>query len=249
MKTHRPKKNWKLAALLGSFAIAGCATTQNPPSGVTPDYASIVRSPDRAAADREADARRLPAQLLAFTGVEPGMRVLDIGAGGGYSTELLARAVGAQGRVYAQNARQRDPLDERLRTPAMKNVTAIIHPFDDPATPEAKNLDLIAMFLVYHDITFQPVDRAKMNKALFDALKPGGHLVIIDHSAKAGDGATVGKSLHRIEESTLRSEVEAAGFKLAAQSDFLRNPADPRDAPFFDMNIGTDQFALKFVKP
>jgi predicted methyltransferase len=249
MRIYLTKRNRILTALLGSLLTVSCATTENRPSGATPDYASIVRSPDRSAADREADARRLPEQLLAFAGVKPGMRVLDIGAGGGYSTELLARAVGPQGKVYAQNARQRDALDERLQTPAMKNVTAVIRPFDDPAPPEAKNLDLIAMFFVYHDTTFQPVDRAKMNKAFFEALKPGGYLVITDHSAKAGDGATVGKSLHRIEEATLRQEVETAGFKLAAQSDFLRNPADPRDAPFFNMNTVTDQFALKFVKP
>jgi predicted methyltransferase len=226
-----------------------CATPAPAPVMPAPDYEAIVKSPDRSDADRNADARRLPAQLLAFAGVMPGMRVLDVGAGDGYSTELLARAVGPSGKVYAQNARTREGFEERMQRPGMKNVTAAVRPFDDPAPPEAKGLDLVAMFLVYHDTTFQPVDRAKMNKALYDALRPGGYLVVVDHSAKRGDGAAVGKSLHRIEEATLRQEVEAAGFKLAAQSDFLRNPADPRDAPFFKMNIGTDQFALKFVKP
>src|SRR5258706_1405592 len=202
MRTRCSKMNRILAALLGGSVVVSCATTQTPPSGGPSDYASIVHSPDRSAADRQADARRLPEQLLAFTGVKAGMQVLDIGAGGGYSTELLARAVGPQGKVYAQNARPRETLDERLQTPAMKNVTAVVRPFDDPAPPGTKDLDLIAMFLVYHDTTFQPVDRAKMNKAFFDALKPGGYLVITDQSAKPSDGATVGQTLHRIEQST-----------------------------------------------
>ena len=93
------------------------------------------------------------------------------------------------------------------------------------------------------------VDRAKMNQRLIEALKPGGHLVIIDHSAQSGADVSVGKSLHRIDEALLRREVEAAGFKLVAEGDFLRNPADPRDAPFFKMQMPTDRFALKFVRP
>ena len=239
----------KFIVVFALVGISGCATPEQRSAAAPPDYRAIVESPDRADADRKTDARRLPVQLLDFAAVRPGMRVLDIGAGDGYTTELLARAVGPEGKVYAQNARQRDGFDERLQRPALKNVTSVIRPFDDPAPAEARGLDLVTMILVYHDTTFLPVDRAKMNKALFDALRPGGHLVVVDHSAKAGDGATVGKSLHRIEEGTLRQEVEAAGFKLAAQSDFLRNPDDPRDTPFFKMNTGTDQFALKFVKP
>jgi predicted methyltransferase len=93
------------------------------------------------------------------------------------------------------------------------------------------------------------VDRAAMNKKLFAALKPGGFLIIADHSAKPGAGTTVGKTLHRIEESTLRSEVEAAGFKLAASADFLRHPEDPRDERIFQPKVPVDEFVLKFQKP
>jgi predicted methyltransferase len=94
-----------------------------------------------------------------------------------------------------------------------------------------------------------PVDRAEMNKKMFAALKPGGYLVIADHSARPGDGATVGKTLHRIEESTLRQEVEAAGFKFVADADFLRNAADPRDAAVFHPKLPNDEFVLKYQKP
>jgi len=104
--------------------------------------------------------------------------------------------------------------------------------------------------LNYHDTTFLPIDRAKMNKAVFDGLKHGGIYLIVDHAAKAGDGATVGKSLHRIEESTVVTEVEAAGFKKESEGEFLRHPNDAKDQPFFKMtDQPTDQFVLKFKKP
>jgi predicted methyltransferase len=110
-------------------------------------------------------------------------------------------------------------------------------------------LDLITFFFAYHDTTFMEVDRAKMNRVLFAALKPGSFLVVADHSARPEDGATVGKTYHRIAEATLRSEVEAAGFKLVSNADFLRNPDDPRTAIVFRSPIKVDEFVLKFQKP
>ena len=112
-----------------------------------------------------------------------------------------------------------------------------------------KGLDLITFFFAYHDITYMEVDRPTMNKKMFAALKPGGFLVIADHSAKAGAGISVAKTLHRIEESTVRQEIEAAGFKLVAEGDFLRHPEDPRDAAVFRPQVPTDEFVLKYQKP
>jgi predicted methyltransferase len=220
----------------------------------TPDYAAIVAAPERSDADREIDKRRDPVKLLAFTGVRTGMRVLDMGAGGGYSTELMARAVGPGGAVYAQNAadvsaRAKERFEARMKAPAMKSVVALVRPFDDPLPAEVRDLDLITFFFYYHDTTYMEVDRAAMNRKLHAALKPGGMLVITDHSARSGDGTTVGKTFHRIEESVLRREVEAAGFKLVAEGDFLRHPEDTRD---FSVNRPTgpvDEFVLKFQKP
>jgi predicted methyltransferase len=219
-----------------------------------PDYAAIVAAPDRSDPDREIDKRRDPAKLLGFTGVRPGMKVLDMGAGGGYSTELMARAVGASGVVYGHNAadigaRAKERFEARMKTPAMKNVVVLTRPFDDPLPADARDLDLITFFFYYHDTTYMEVDRAEMNRKLYAALKPGGVLVIADHSARPGDGITVGKTFHRIEEGVLRREVEAAGFKLVADADFLRHPEDPRD---FSVNRPTgpvDEFVLKFQKP
>ncbi len=218
------------------------------------DYAAIVAAPDRSEADRQTDARRDPVKLLAFTGVRTGMKVLDMGAGAGYSTELMARAVAPTGTVYAQDSaatfeRVKDRFNARLKTPAMKNVTHIERNFDDPLPPDLHDFDLITFFFFYHDTTYLGVDRAQMNRKLFAALKPGGMLVIADHSARPGDGASVGKTLHRIEEGLLKSEVEAAGFRLVAEGDFLHHPEDPRDAPVFHPKVPVDEFVLRFEKP
>jgi predicted methyltransferase len=145
--------------------------------------------------------------------------------------------------------RLKDKFDARAQKPAMKNVVHVIRNYDDPILPDVSGLDLITFFFAYHDVTYMPVDRAVMNKKMLAALKPGGFLVIADHSARAGDGATVGKTLHRIEESTLRKEIEAAGFKLAGEADFLRHPEDPRDAAVFRPQVPVDEFVLKYQKP
>jgi predicted methyltransferase len=220
-----------------------------------PDYEAIVAAPDRSDGDRQADLRRQPAKMLAFAGVMPGMKVLDMEANAGYSTELLARTVGPTGVVYAQDSAAiierfvKDKFDLRAQKPAMKNVVHVIRNFDDPIPPDVGGLDMITFFFAYHDVTYMEVDRAEMNKKMFAALKPGGFLVIADHSARPGDGTSVAKTLHRIEESTLRQEIEAAGFKLAAEGSFLRHPEDARDAAVFRPAIPVDEFVLKYQKP
>ena len=237
---------------LSMLAASGAAWAAD---AKAPDYEAILAAPDRSDADRQTDQRRQPARMLAFTGAGPGMKVLDMGAGAGYSTELLARAVGGGGAgVFAQESagvmeRIKDKFDVRAQNPAMKNVAHLIRGYDDPIPPDVGGLDLITFYFAYHDTAYMPVDRAEMNRKLFAALKPGGFLVIADHSARAGDGVTVVKTLHRIEESTLRQEIEAAGFKLAAEADFLRHPEDPRDAAVFRSQVPVDEFVLKYQKP
>jgi predicted methyltransferase len=245
----RPVASLVIAAVMAAALGGSQAAAQNPP-----DYAAIIAAPDRSDADRQVDKRRDPVKLLAFTGVRSGMKVLDMGAGGGYSSELMARGVGPAGIVYAQNApdlggRAKESFEARIKTPAMKTVVVQMRKFDDPLPADVRDLDLITFFFYYHDVSYMEVDRAVMNKKLFDALKPGGVLVIADHSAKAGDGVSVAKTVHRIEESTLRGEIEKAGFKLIAEGDFLRHPEDTRD---FNVNRPTgpvDEFVLKFQKP
>ncbi|MEJ0093498.1 MAG: methyltransferase domain-containing protein [Methylocella sp.] len=237
-----------LAAMLGAHNGAAGQT-------VAPDYAAIVAAPERSDADRQTDQPRDPAKLLAFAGVRPGMKVLDVGAGAGYSTELLARAVGDGGVVYAQDSTQvieryvKDRFDLRAKALAMEHVVHLVRDYDDPLPQDVRDLDLVTIFFFYHAISLQPVDRAKMNQRLFDALKPGGYLVIADHSARLGDGTAVASTLLRIEENVVRREVEAAGFKLVAEGDFLRHPDDPRDALVAGSKTPVDEFVLKFEKP
>lgn len=231
--------------------------------------AAVVQSPDRTAADRENDQRRKPGQMLAFIGVRPGMVALDVVAGGGYTSELLARAIGPAGKVYAQ-AQPRDPnrsapagarapgagvLDRQARL-AAGNVAAAplvlaLQRLVDPVPPELAQggLDLVTLMFNYHDLGFLGEGRAQMNRAIFAALKPGGAYVVADHAGRPGTGISESTTLHRIEESFLRAEIEAAGFRLAAAGSFLRNPADPRDKETPDPPMPKDEFVLKFVKP
>jgi len=218
------------------------------------DYAAILAAPDRSEADKKTDAARHTDKMLPFLGVKTGMKVLDVSVGGGYTTELLARAVGRTGKVYAQdvaapNERAKAAFDARMKTPVMANVEKVTSPYDDPIPAGVSNLDIVTLFYNYHDISFMDVDRAKMDKKIFDALKPGGILLIADHSAVAGTGTSVAKTLHRIDEATVKQEVEAAGFKLAATADYLRNPEDKRDAPIFRSPVPVDAFVHKYQKP
>lgn len=171
-----------------------------------------------------------------------------MGAGAGYSTELMARAAGPTGKVWGQNDKPVEKFEARLKMPLMANAASQNRSYDDPAAG-LPPLDLITFFFAYHDTTYMGVDRAKMDKALFNALKPGGILVIADHSARPEDGASVGKLYHRIAEATVRSEIEAAGFKFLADANFLRNPQDPRTAIVFHSPAKVDEFVLKFQKP
>jgi predicted methyltransferase len=253
MKRHSTAARKPLTLLIGiclAYVLAGCA---GPGTGNGPHdsrlYEQAVSSPVRTDADRLADARRRPVEFLEFAGVKPGMRVLDVAAGGGYTTQLLALAVGNGGVVWAQGAKAQPNLEKRLNEHPQANIIRAVRPFDDPVPGEAAKLDLITLVLNYHDIANLPIDRAKMNQRLFEALKPGGHFVIVDHSARPGSGTAGSKTLHRIDEATVLAEVRQAGFQLEKIGDFLRNPADSREKPSFEKDLMSDRFALRLVKP
>ncbi|MFI4953938.1 MAG: class I SAM-dependent methyltransferase [Burkholderiales bacterium] len=238
-------------AVLGLMpALQACSTLAPAEARAAAErYELAIVSPVRTDSDRHNDAERHPAQFLPFTQVRPGMQVLDVSAGGGYTSQLLALAVGPTGMVWAQAPRPGAALTKRLSDHPQANVLVVARPFDDPVPEQAPKLDLITLILNYHDISYLPVDRAQMNRKLFAALKPGGHYVVIDHSARGGTGISEGKTLHRIDEAVVLTEVRQAGFVLEAESDFLRNPADPRDRTSSGSPIPTDKFALRFVKP
>ena len=235
--------------IIGAAALMVAATLGRTAAQGVVDYAAIIAAPDRSDADRRTDQRRDPIKLLTFIGVQPGMAVLDMGAGAGYSTELMARSAGPNGKVFGQDEKSRERFEARAKTPAMAGVTYLVRPYDDPMPTEVRDLDLITFLFAYHNVAFMNVDRTRMNKALFDGLKPGSMLVLADHSARPGDGISVASTFHRIEENVVKDELAAAGFKLVAAGDFLRNPQDPRDTIVFKSPVKVDEFVLKFQKP
>jgi predicted methyltransferase len=219
-----------------------------------------LSAPDRLPADRELDAGRKSGELLSFFGIAPGMRVAEIGAGGGYTTELLVRVVGERGKVYGQNNRfflekfLEKPWSERLARPVNAKVVRVDREFDDPLPDDAKNLDAVLCILIYHDTVWLGTKRDAMNRAVFAALRSGGVYGIVDHSARVGAGVKDAETLHRIEEKTVVDEVTAAGFRLAAHSDLLRNASDARDWNDSPRAAGerrgkSDRFVLRFEKP
>jgi predicted methyltransferase len=226
---------------------------------VTPAAQAIVDASDREDADKKLDAGRHPAELLSFLDLKPGARVAELIPGGGYTTELLARAVGPKGKVWGvNNAIAAKFADKRwaarLGKPVMKNVVRVDKELDAPFPPDAKNLDAVVIVLFYHDAVWMGVERDRMNRAVFDALKHGGQYVVVDHSAREGAGTADVKTTHRIDELFVTREIERAGFHEVAGADFLRNPADTRDwndspSAAGDRRGTSDRFVLKFIKP
>ena len=237
-----PRRPWLATALL-------CLTFMLRAHAAELDGPALLASPLRTEADRQADAGRRPLDLIRFAGIQPGMTVLDIVAGGGYTAQIMALAVGPQGKVYAQASRSRETLDKRLAAHPQANFEPLVRPLEDLYPADLPRVDVATFILNYHDIAYSPINRSKMNRAIFGALKPGGKLVLVDHAAKAGTGTNDSKTLHRIDEQTVRDELTAAGFVLEAEGEFLRNPQDPREQIFSDMNMPADRFALRFVKP
>jgi predicted methyltransferase len=232
-------------------------TAPMPGEQIPQNIKAAVASPDRPAEDKELDAGRKPDQMLAFFAIQPGMKVADLFAGGGYTTELLSSAVGPTGMVYSQNIpfpekfkKVGETWDARLKKPGLKNVVRVQKPFDAPdllPVPPG-SLDAVVMNMNYHDLVLFKFDRSNVNAVVFKALKPGGFYDIVDHSAKDDSGVN-DVSLHRIDEKYLISDIEKSGFKLAAASSALRHPEDDRTWNVFKKRGKTDRFMLKFVKP
>jgi predicted methyltransferase len=242
-------------ALLGSAAYA--AHTAATPAYVTAALADTGRPKDQT----DLDAARKPAETVAFTGVKPGSRVMDLVQGSGYFTRIFAKVVGDKGYVYAFAPSELDAIVAKRSPPGFDvkkqfhdyaNVAVLHGPVNTLAAPESLDVVFTAQnYHDFHDPFFAPADVALINKAIYAALKPGGYFVLIDHSAPDGSGLADTNTTHRIDEAVVKTEVEAAGFKLVAEGSFLRNPDDKRDKLVFDPSIRhhTDQFILKFQKP
>lgn len=206
---------------------------------------------------RARDEGRKPAEILKLAGIKKGDKVADLAAGGGYYTALLSRIVGEGGKVYAVDPQlifdafpnARDGFPNYLKKDPRNNVDYSVQRFDDLTLPEP--VDAVFMVLYYHDTVWTGEDRAKMNKAIFDSLKPGGAFLVVDHHGAKGAGDDITKTLHRMDATPVIPEVTAAGFVLETDSDLLAHPEDPRDLSVFDGSIRgkTDRFVYLFRKP
>lgn len=243
-------------AILLAVAATPLAAQEAPPATI--DYNGVLSDPARPEADRERDPARKPVALLEFAQIAPGAQVGDYVMGGGYVSRLLSAAVGPAGRVFAfQPAefiafKKQYGDDQAAVASAYANVDAVGGPFAAPAFPVP--LDTIITVQNFHDLYLKPFPEGtgdKASAALFAALKPGGALVVVDHSAADGTGTTLSDSLHRIDKAAVVAALTKAGFKLEDESDLYRQPEDPRTANVFDPAIRgkTDQFALRFRKP
>ena len=245
----------KTLALVLAVAACGHAKSEAPKQGP----ADVVAMKDRTEHDLKLDASRKPVEMLTFFALTPGMHVADLGAGGGYTTELVARSVGPTGAVIAQDSPDWGVPEleklwaERLKRPGLEKTKHVMQQWDAILPQGTTNLDAVTFVCAYHDVIAEKFDPNKLDQAVFAALKSGGTFTIIDNAAKDGSGTADCERLHRIDEQVVKDDLLRAGFKLAGESSFLRNPADTRDwnaDPDADKRTRTqDRFVLKFVKP
>lgn len=240
------------AAALALSPVAAAQTAPQPGA-----YAAALAADVRTPEDRARDEARHTAETLAFARVAPGQKIADMIMGGGYFTRVFAAAVGADGHVTAWQPAEfiafEDSYGEAATAAdALPNVDAVRSPIGAPELPAG--LDLVFTAQNYHDLqmgVFPADTAAKVNAAVFEALKPGGLYVVIDHHAAAGSGLSAADGLHRIDVEAVKREVQAAGFVLDGESEMLARADDPLTANVFDPSIRgrTSQFMLRFRKP
>jgi predicted methyltransferase len=247
----------KLAALLSAAFLA--ATSAN----AADRFDAAVAHAGRPPADLTRDTLDHPADILRLTGIKPGMTVADVLAGNGYFSELLSYIVGPRGRVLMINNTAFDKwsepgLDQRLAGNRLENVTHETLDLNDMKLSPA-SLDAVLLVKVYHDMywvdsrpdsPWPKIDVGGVLDQLYKALKPGGVLLLEDHSAKSGHGSSDAGELHRIEEAFAIKDFQAHGFKVAGKSDLLRKPDDARDQITYKgpMVGKTDRFVVVFRK-
>ncbi len=250
-------KNVVLAAVSAAVLYAGPVSADG--HGENQHIMAAVKHADRPDEDTVRDANRKPAEVLMFAGVKPGMKIVDVNSGAGYYTEILSRAVGQDGTVYAHNGPVywdfvKNSIDARYEN-RLGNVRKVYTGSENVSVAEG-TVDIAFAVLAYHDYFF--VHKAREGEenmpeilaSIHKALKPGGSFVIIDHTAPAGSGPEAGNTLHRIDPELVKEQMLAAGFKLAETSDILANPADNHKISPFAAEIRgkTDRFIYKFVK-
>lgn len=246
-----------LALALPAVAQAGVSNLHS--GAVSATVQKALDDPARAP-DKADDARRQIASVMMFAEVRPGQKVLELVPGSGYWTRVFSAIVGPGGHVYTvwpnemgkYSAKSFATWQQLAATPHYANVSLLQQPGAELSVPKPVDVVFTAQnYHDYHDPFMGPVDMAKFDKQVFDALKPGGLFVVIDHVATAGSGFADTNTLHRVDPAAVKKEVEAAGFVFDGEDNALRNPADTHVAKVFDKSIQghTDQFIYRFRKP
>ena len=244
-----------IALSLAAAAHAAPAPECLPGATLDERVAGVMAHADRPADQIAMDANRASETRFVLAYVKPGDHVLDLGSGPGYASLLLSAAI-CDGQLDSQNppdwdAKYGDDKARNAMAAARPNVHLISTAFDDLPQP-SRPYDAIFVGTIYHDTYNVPGhDARKLDKALFDALKPGGLVILTDHRTAPGAGASQTESLHRIDKEVVLADFKAAGFELVADSDALANPADDHSKIVFDPSIRghTDRMALVFRKP
>lgn len=250
--------------IVSSVIIVMAAVVAAPTVAETPEsaYDAAVAAEDRLPTDYERDAGRKPATVLAFFGIEHGDTVLDLYSGGGYYTELLADVVGPEGKVVAHSNKAYlnfvgDEFEARYADDRLPNVDVLMAE-NNELDLDNGSFDAIMIVLAYHDVYhadpehgWAAIDKPKFLAEIYDGLKAGGTLGIVDHVAAAGAPPETGHTLHRIDPAIIIADLESAGFRLDGSSDALRNPDDDHSKIVFDPAIrgSTDRIILRFRKP
>lgn len=233
------------------LVIAGCGGSDD--GSAAADVAAIqaaVNSGQRTADERERDAGRKPVEVLTLSGIRPGFHVIELGSFGLYYSKILATIVGPDGKLDMFDPPMADGFGgDAARTFTASQSNAEYHVADYAEAEFPADVDAVYLILFYHDLTPWGIDTAVLNAKVFEALKPGGVYLIVDHKAEDGSGMRDGGTIHRIDAQTIIDEVTAAGFELEQQSDILSNPDDPRTAGVFTMRGQTDRAVLVFRKP
>ena len=247
-----------LIAVAVPFAAATAHPDQAP--GAVPAYVTAAINDPARKDDAADDARRKIADVMTFAEVKPGQKVMELAIGEGYWTRVFSGIVGAQGHVYTVWPNEMSKYATKslanwqglIAKAPYTNVSILQQPAATLPAPEPVDLVFTSQnYHDYHDKFMGPVDMAAFDKQVFNALKPGGLFVVIDHVAVAGSGFTATDTLHRVDPEAVKKEVEAAGFVFDGESDALKNPADPHTLKVFDPSIRgkTDQFIFRFKKP
>lgn len=247
------KMNYKPFVLLAFFA--SFTTFSNPA------VEALLSSDSRSEQDKEADARRKPAEFMTFLDIKPGMKVLDVFSGGGYYTEIASAAVGQQGLVDAHNNQAYvtyigdEKLSARYQNNRLPNVTQITQEANQLSL-EKQKYDRVLLVLSFHDLFYvddkngwPKIDAPAFMAQIKQSMAAGGVIGIIDHNAKAGTDISSAQTAHRIDENIIKQKMQEWGFKLAGESNHLRNADDPLDIPMYAPKIKgkTDRVVLKYA--